>query len=131
MLEIMALPYQHRRKQKFIIWQKFRERKDVLKKRIHEIFSVRGNFFFSLRRVGKYCKMRTVRKSEKFSLTDKKFREISFLVISLGKSFTFSKFLPKKCKREFLQFPHWAVTRSSITIFTEKSTFYPWYQRLY
>ena len=39
----------------------------------------------------------------------KKFRQINYLVIS------FTKFLPNKCEREFLKFPHCAVHTVEIT----------------
>ena len=45
-------------------------------------------------------------KNEKLSLTEKEFRQINHLVISLVKLLLSLNFLRKKYEREFLQFPH-------------------------
>ena len=56
-------------------------------------------------------------KNEKFSLTERKFRQINYLSSNFfSKTVAFTKFLPIKCVREFLQFPHCECgrTRSSL-----------------
>ena len=47
----------------------------------------------------------TVRKNEKFSHTEKIFREINSLITSSKKCY-FHEILVKKCDRELPQFPH-------------------------
>ena len=49
--------------------------------------------------------MYTVWKNEKLSLTEKLFRQINYLVISLVKPLLSRNFC-KKSEREFLQFPY-------------------------
>ena len=61
---------------------------------------VRDNFLFFHTVNTEQC---TVWKNEKFSLTEKKFRQLNYLVIS------FMKVLRKKYERAFLQFPHCAL----------------------
>ena len=60
-------------------------------------------------------------KNEKFSLTEKKFRQINYLVISLAKP-SFSRNFCGKSVREFLQFPRtvqcdtvWNTEKFSLT----------------
>ena len=49
----------------------------------------------------------SVWKNEKFTLTEKIFRQINYLVISLVKNDAFTEFLPKKCENtwKWLKFP--------------------------
>ena len=47
--------------------------------------------------------------------TQKILREINFLVNLFCKTADFTKFLPKKCGREFRQFPHWVTHSMDIT----------------
>ena len=46
-------------------------------------------------------------KNEKFSLNERKFRQINYLVISLVKTVNFTKFLPKSVRVNFRA--HWTA----------------------
>ena len=53
----------------------------------------------------------TVWKNEKFSLTEKKISSNQLFSDFFSKTIAFTKFLRKKCEREFLQFPHCECVR--------------------
>ena len=59
--------------------------------------------------------------SLRISLSLKKSRQINSLVISFSKTIAFTKFLRKKCEREFLQFPQlctlWKLRKFSLPLF--------------
>ena len=62
--------------------------------------------------------------SLRISLSLKKSRQINSLVISFSKTIAFTKFLRKKCEREFLQFPQlctlWKLRKFSLPLFWQK-----------